>query len=107
MEAIKKHKVYKGIKKPLVAFGLKGKYIYYAFGSILLGLVSTAILNNFIGIVGMLIGASIAVGGFLFVNHLQETVGLFNKTKTKKEILIIENRLNFKGYKLHDKEKNI
>ena len=42
--------LYKGLKKPLVFFGLKDKYIYYAMGTAVGGLFCAAIFSSLIGI---------------------------------------------------------
>ena len=52
--------LYKGLKKPLVLFGLKNKYIIYAFGAGALGIIGLAVLPSFIGLfLGIIIGGAI------------------------------------------------
>lgn len=45
--------LYKGLKKPLVFFGLKGKYIFYAVGVIGGGVIAALVLSKF-GLLGSL-----------------------------------------------------
>lgn len=87
--------LYKSLKKPLTFFGLKDKYIYYAGGSVATGLIVVGILSNIIGIVGTLIGFSIAGGGIWYTYHIQEKKGLYNKNKNTGEIHIFPNRFKY------------
>lgn len=97
-------KLYKGLKKPLVFFGLKDKYIYYALGTIAGGFVLIAILNTLVGIMGILLGAAITGGGIWWIFKMQDTKGLYSKTKTKNVIYIMPRR--FKNTKLQNILKN-
>lgn len=84
--------LYKGLKKTLVFFGLKDKYIYYALGSALGGLICLASLPSFIGFFGALIGAGIGIGGVWYTFHSQKTKGLYNKVRNNDEIHIFPKR---------------
>jgi hypothetical protein len=53
--------LYKGLKKPLIFFGLKGKYIFYAVGVIGSGVIAALILSKF-GLLG--ISAKKRLGSF-------------------------------------------
>lgn len=86
-------KLYKGIKKPLVLFGLKDKYIYQAMALILLGVIVAGGLNSFFGFYAVISGFIIAGGGVWFIFYLQDKRGLYNKNKSKKELLIIPKRI--------------
>lgn len=94
--------LYKGLKKPLIFFGLKDKYIYYAMGSAVAGLVTVAILSSLIGFFGTIIGAVIGVGGVWVTFKMQDKKGLFSKTKNDKELHVMPKR--FKNVKLHKKQ---
>ncbi|KMQ72243.1 DUF4133 domain-containing protein [Chryseobacterium koreense] len=85
--------LYKGLKKPLIFFGLKDKYIYYAMGSAIGGLLTVAILSSLFGIFGMLIGAAIGGTGVFLSYKTQDSKGLYNKTKNEKELHIIPSNL--------------
>ena len=81
--------LYKGLKKPLIFFGLKDKYIYYAMGSAIGGLVTVAILSSLFGILGMIIGAAMGGTGVFLSYKTQDKKGLYNKTKNEDELHII------------------
>jgi len=94
--------LYKGLKKPLVFKGLKGKYIYQGAGAFIGTLVGSIILSK---ILGFLFGLIIAVGigSFIIWNtyRKQRVNGLYNKTKNFNEIHIMRNRA--KNKKLYEK----
>lgn len=80
--------LYKGLKKPLIFFGLKDKYIYYAMGFAVGGIVLIAILSSILGLFGFIIGAAIGGGGVWFSYKTQHKKGLYNKTKNEDELHI-------------------
>lgn len=75
--------VYKGLQKPLVYRGFKGKFIAYGISSLGLGLVlgglSGAMVNMYIG--GLVTIASIAAG--LSYTFSKQRSGLHDKTRSK------------------------
>ena len=81
--------LYKSLKKPLVFFGFKDKYIFYALGGILAGFVVGTILSTIIGFI-------LSGGAIWYAQHLQKTIGLYAKTKNKGEIHIFPNRFKYK-----------
>jgi len=85
--------LYKGLKKPLVFFGLKGKYIFYAVGVIGGGVISALILSKF-GLLGSLLGIAVTAGGVYLIFKRQEKRGLYDKTKNFDQILIFPKRLD-------------
>ena len=88
--------LYKGLKKPLVFKGLKGKYIYYAAGAFVGTLVLAMILSNLVHFfIGLVLAFAIGGGGIWYTFKLQKTKGLYNKTKNFEEIHIMPNRLTF------------
>ena len=94
--------LYKGLKKPLIFFGLKDKYIYYAMGSAVGGLVTIAILSSLFGIFGMLIGAAIGGTGIFLSYKTQDSKGLYNKTKNEEELHIMP--IKFRNVKFLSKK---
>ncbi|MGP2571464.1 DUF4133 domain-containing protein [Ornithobacterium rhinotracheale] len=88
--------LYKGLKKPLVFFGLKDKYIYRALGCAIVGFILIAILSNTIGILGIIIGSAIGGGGIWLCFRVQDKKGLFNKTRNNKELHIFPKKLKIK-----------
>ena len=87
--------LYKGLKKPLVFFGLKGKYIFYAVGVIGGGVIAALILSKF-GLLGSLLGLAITAGGVYFIFKRQDKHGLYDKTKNFNQIFIFPKRVHHK-----------
>lgn len=85
--------LYKGLKKPLVFFGLKGKYIIYAVGVIGAGVVAALVLSKF-GLLGSLLGLAATAGGVYLIFKRQDKHGLYDKTKNFDQIFIFPKRLN-------------
>ena len=85
--------LYKGLKKPLVFFGLKGKYIFYAVGVIGGGVISALVLSKF-GLLGSLLGLAVTAGGVYLIFRRQDKYGLYDKTKNFNQILIFPKRLD-------------
>ena len=100
--------LYKGLKKPLVFFGLKGKYIFYAVGVIGVGVIAALILSKF-GLLGSLLGIAVTGGGVYFIFKRQDKYGLYAKTKNFNQVLIFPKKINNKtllGY-VQNKETGI
>ena len=96
--------LYKGLKKPLVFFGLKGKYIFYAVGVIGAGVIAALILSRF-GLLGSLLGLVATGGGVYFIFKRQDKHGLYDKTKNFDHIFIFPKRLNNKRFLQHGNNK--
>ncbi|RYE24109.1 MAG: DUF4133 domain-containing protein [Sphingobacteriaceae bacterium] len=96
--------LYKGLKKPLVFKGLKGKYIYQGAGAFIGTLIGSIILSKILGFFFGLIIA-IGTGSFMIWNTFrkQRINGLYDKTKNFNEIHIMSNRT--KNKKLYEKSK--
>lgn len=79
--------VYKGLQKPLVYRGFKGKFIAYGICSLGLGLVlgglSGALINMYFG--GIVTVASIALG--LYYTFSKQKSGLHDKTRSRKILI--------------------
>lgn len=69
----RRFKVYKGLQKPLVYRGFKGKYIYWGVGSLLAGLVlgavTMAVVNMWLGLIVLI--AAVA-GGLIYIAGKQK-----------------------------------
>ena len=87
--------LYKGLKKPLVFFGLKGKYIFYAVGVIGSGVIAALVLSKF-GLLGSLLGLAVTAGGVYLIFKRQDKYGLYDKTKNFNQIFIFPKRLKHK-----------
>ena len=78
----RKYPVYKGLQRPLIFKGFKGKFIYWGIASLLAGLVlgalTMSLVSMWLGAV-FLIGA--IVGGLLFTAARQKG-GLHTKSRT-------------------------
>ncbi|WP_144281051.1 DUF4133 domain-containing protein [Chryseobacterium echinoideorum] len=96
--------LYKGLKKPLVFFGLKGKYIFYAVGVIAVGVIAALILSKF-GLLGSLLGLAVTGGGVYFIFKRQDKYGLYARTKNIDQVLIFPKRLNNKTLNSYVKNK--
>ena len=92
--------LYKGLKKPLVLFGLKNKYIFYALCAAALGVIGLAVLPSLIGFFfGIILGAAIGGAGIWYVFYLQDNKGLYQKQKNNEEIHIFPKRFKLKNMK--------
>lgn len=78
--------LYKGLKKPLVFYGLKNQYIYYALACCFIGLIIVAVLSNIIGIIGVLIGGGLIGTSVWLIYRIQDKVGLYKKRTNKNEL---------------------
>ena len=79
----RRYAIYKGLQKPLIFKGFKGKFIYWGVGFILLGLVMGAVTMS---LVNMWLGAIILIGaivGGLFYTAGKQKAGLHSKSRTK------------------------
>lgn len=90
------YNLYKGLKKPLVFFGLKDKYIYYALGVAIGGFISAAIISSFIGILGTFLGLGLGVFGVWMIYKTQDKKGLYNKTKNENELHLFPKKFKIK-----------
>jgi hypothetical protein len=93
----KRFAVYKGLQKPLIFRGFKGKFIYWGLGSLLAGLVFGALTMS---LVNMWLGAIILVGcvtGGLLFTAAKQKQGLHSKKCSSK--IYIENLINHYGRK--------
>ena len=96
--------LYKGLKKPLIFFGLKGKYIFYAVGVIGSGVIAALVLSKF-GLLGSLLGLAVTAGGVYLIFKRQDKYGLYDKTKNFNQIFIFPKRFNNKRLLQHGNNK--
>lgn len=75
--------IYKGLQRPLVFKMFKGKFIYYAAGVLVGGIIIagliTAIISSIVGLISLFI---LTVPGLLYVINKQKE-GLHNKKREK------------------------
>jgi len=78
----RKYPVYKGLQKPLIFKGFKGKFIYWGIGALLAGLVFGALTMTLINMwLGAIVLVSTIVGGLLYIAGKQKD-GLYSKQRT-------------------------
>lgn len=84
----RRYPVYKGLQKPLIFKGFKGKFIYWGIGFLLAGLVlgalTMSLLNMWLGAI-VLIGS--IVGGLLFTASRQKN-GLHSKSRITNTLIV-------------------
>lgn len=76
--------IYKGLQKPLVYRGFKGRFIAWGIASLVTGLVSGGVLGT---ITNMFLGAIttiVSIAGGLFYTFSRQQQGLYAKTRTRK-----------------------
>jgi hypothetical protein len=73
--------VYKGLQRPLIYKGFKGKFIGYGVGALVAGLVTGGIIGSLVNMyVGSMAMLAIIVGGLFYTASLQKK-GLHAKTR--------------------------
>lgn len=81
MSAPEQYKIFKGLQRPLVFKIFKGKYIYWALGSVVAGVIAggaaSMILSSIAGAITMVM---VAIPLMLFTISKQKE-GLYSKTK--------------------------
>lgn len=97
--------LYKGLKKPLVFFGLKGKYILYTVGIIGAGVICALILSKF-GLLGSLLGLAVTAASVYLLFKRQDKYGLYNKTKNFDQLFIFPKRVTNKSLLQRVNNKN-
>lgn len=78
---IPSYKIYKGLQRPLVFKIFKGKYIYWALGSIVAGVVAGGAASMIISSIAGAITMVLVAIPLLFYTISQQKEGLFTKTK--------------------------
>ncbi|HEY9560739.1 MAG TPA: DUF4133 domain-containing protein [Anseongella sp.] len=78
---MRKYPVYKGLQRPLIYRGFKGKFIFYGLGSLVLGIVAGGLLGSLTNMyLGGVLMISCISGGLLLTANLQKR-GLHSKTR--------------------------
>lgn len=86
--------VYKGLQKPLVYKGFKGRYMYWAIGFVLLGLVLGGILSTVVNMVVGIVSMAMSFGGGIYFTSQKQKSGLYDKTRSSGIYL---HRTNLRG----------
>lgn len=89
----KEFNVFKGLQRPLIYKGFKGKYIFWGLGSLVGGLAIGAILASAVSsLLGAFVGVGVVLGG-LFYTASQQKKGLHSKRR-ENQIYVPEIRFN-------------
>lgn len=89
----KEFNVFKGLQRPLIYKGFKGKYIFWGLGSLVGGLALGAIFASMISsLLGGVVGVSVVVGGIFYTAN-QQRQGLHAK-KIDRQIYVPEIKFN-------------
>lgn len=87
------YEIFRGVKKPLLLFGLKDHYIYWAFGLAATGAILAIVLSSLIGFIGLFLGLGFCVGGILFTYRRQTKIGLHRKTRNENCLYVRSSRM--------------
>jgi hypothetical protein len=100
----KRFAVYKGLQKPLIFRGFKGKFIYWGLGCILAGLVLGALTMSLINMwLGAIVLVGCMAGGLVFIAGKQKN-GLHSKANSR-DVYI--HQLNLKKINLYGRKTSI
>ena len=84
----RKFSIYKGLQKPLIFKGFKGKFIYWGLASLLSGLVLGALTMSLINMwLGAIVLVGCIVGGLLYTAGKQKG-GLYAKSRAKQIVIL-------------------
>jgi hypothetical protein len=73
--------IYKGLQKPLIYRGFKGKFIYWGVGSLVAGLIGGGLLGAFTNMYLGLITTIIVIGSGLIFTFFRQKQGLHSKIR--------------------------
>jgi hypothetical protein len=100
----KRFAIYKGLQKPLVFRGFKGKFIYWGLGALLAGLVLGALTMSLVSMwLGAIVLIGSIVGGLLYIAGRQKK-GLHEKSRHSG---IYIHPLNLKKISAYGRKNNI
>jgi hypothetical protein len=94
----KRFAIYKGLQKPLIFRGFKGKFIYWGLGSLLAGLVLGALTMSLVNMwLGAMVLIATIVGGLFYIAGKQKK-GLHDKSRAKGVYIHPVNLKNINNY---------
>ncbi|MFV0593958.1 MAG: hypothetical protein ACK5M7_21485 [Draconibacterium sp.] len=93
--------IYKGLQKPLVFKGFKGRYIYWAVSFIVSGIVLTALIGTIFNVLTGVFVFAIITGGGIFYTSQKQKNGLYDKTRNN---AIYVFKVNLRGIRNVKKE---
>lgn len=100
----RRFKVYKGLQRPLVYRGFKGKYIYYSIAALLAGLVLGAVTIALVNMwLGVLVLIASVTGGICSIAFKQKS-GLYDKSRDRNLFI---HQVNFRRLNRYDRKTSI
>lgn len=97
------YEVYKGLQRPLVFKGFKGKFIYWMAGGVLTSFILSAAVNFFLGAFGAICFGMVSVGSVIFYINKKQKDGIYSKDKT---LGIIYLETNYKAKRFEKEQKH-
>lgn len=88
----KSYPIYKGLQKPLVYKGLKGKYIYWALASLILGLLVASITAAITNIITAALCSLVTMGSSIAFILNKQNKGLYHR-KNYPQIFVQQTKL--------------
>lgn len=93
-----RYAVYKGLQKPLVFKGFKGKFIYWGVGCLLAGIVTGALTMALVNMyIGLVVLVSVIAGGLAYTVSKQKQ-GLYSKGRNAVIFIYPANLLQITRY---------
>jgi hypothetical protein len=77
------YSIYKGLQKPLVYKGFKGRYMYWTIGFIILGLVLAGLIGAVFNLLAGITVMTIVAGGGVYYTSQKQKKGLHDKRLDK------------------------
>ena len=81
MEEFNSYPVFKGLQKPLEFMGIRGKFIYYAAGTFLLGFIGFLVFNIIINFFAGAIALAVIAGTGIIIIFIKQKLGLHAKKR--------------------------
>lgn len=99
MKQAKNYEMYKGLQMPLTFMNFKGKYIYYGFASLAIGLIICVLVILIVGnnIIGGLAWIGSTLAGFGYT-AMQQKKGLHRKDE-QTGVFIVKSKYTFNNGK--------
>lgn len=94
--------VYKGLQKPLVFKGFKGRYIYWGLGFIVASLIVGGLIGAFFSLLAGVFAMVIVMVGGIFYTSQRQRDGLHDKARDSNVVYMLQTEL--KGIR-HVKKK--
>ncbi len=73
--------IYKGLQKPLVYKGFKGRYMYWTIGFILLAIVLAGLIGALVHFAAGIVSLVVIAGGGIFYTSRKQKDGLYDKVR--------------------------